>query len=109
MPLPHPLQAEILFLAPLLSSSSCGRVFQSCFCHSGVEVLAVVATSTIVSRSSDNAYFKLPKDKNHLELLLKNRAGTSLVIQWLRICLPMQGMWVLYLVMEPRFHMPLGK
>ena len=42
-------------------------------------MLAVVATSTIVSRSSDNAYFKLPKDKNHLELLLKNRAGYPVV------------------------------
>ena len=35
--------------------------------------------------------------------------GTSLVVQWLRIFLPKQGMWVLYLVREPRFHMPWSK
>ena len=35
--------------------------------------------------------------------------GTSLVVQWLRIYLPMQGMWVLYLVRESRSHMPWGK
>ena len=32
--------------------------------------------------------------------------GTSLVVQWLRICLPMQGMWVWPLVGELRSHMP---
>ena len=34
--------------------------------------------------------------------------GTSLVIQWLRICLAMQGMWVRSLVRELRFHMLQG-
>ena len=34
--------------------------------------------------------------------------GTSLVIQWLRICLVMQGMWVRSLVRELRFHMLQG-
>ena len=32
---------------------------------------------------------------------------TSLVVQWLRICLPMQGMWVWFLVGEMRSHMSL--
>ena len=32
--------------------------------------------------------------------------GTSLVVQWLRICLPMQGMLVQSLVWELRSHMP---
>ena len=34
-------------------------------------------------------------------LIFKNRAiGASLVAQWLRICLPMQGAWVRALVWE---------
>ena len=34
------------------------------------------------------------------------RIGTSLVIQWLIICLPMQGMWILLsLAKELRSHM----
>ena len=32
--------------------------------------------------------------------------GTSPVVQWLRLCLPMQGVWVQSLVGELRFHMP---
>ena len=27
-------------------------------------------------------------------LIIKLQPGTSLVVQWLRICLPMQGTWV---------------
>ena len=30
----------------------------------------------------------------------KNQRGTSVVVQWLRICLPMQGTWVPALVQE---------
>ena len=30
---------------------------------------------------------------------------TSLVVQWLRICLAIQGMWVWFLVGEVRYHM----
>lgn len=32
--------------------------------------------------------------------------GTSLNVRWLRLCLPVQGMWVLSLVKELRFYMP---
>ena len=39
----------------------------------------------------------------------KPRTGTSLVIQWLRLHLPMQGMWVGSLVRELRSHMPWGQ
>ena len=35
--------------------------------------------------------------------------GTSLAVQWLRICLPMQGVWVRSLVGELRSHMPHGQ
>ena len=36
---------------------------------------------------------------------LKNSFGASLVAQWLRICLPMQGTWVQALVWEdPTCH-----
>ena len=31
--------------------------------------------------------------------------GTFLVVQWLRLCLPMQGTWVESLVQELRYHM----
>ena len=34
--------------------------------------------------------------------------GTCLVVQWLRICLPAQGVWVWPLVGEPRSHMCWG-
>ena len=34
--------------------------------------------------------------------------GTSLVVQQLKICLPMQGTWVWSLVKEPRSHMLQG-
>ena len=39
---------------------------------------------------------------------LKKMRGPSLVVQWLRIQLPGQGMWVLSLVRERRSHMPQG-
>ena len=32
----------------------------------------------------------------------------SLVVQWLKICLPMKGVWVRSLVGEVRAHMPCG-
>ena len=41
---------------------------------------------------------------NHF--LKKVLVGTSLVVQWLRVCLPTQGMKVPSLVGEPRSHMP---
>ena len=34
--------------------------------------------------------------------------GTSLVVQWLRACLPMQGSCICSLVRELRYHMPQG-
>ena len=39
---------------------------------------------------------------------IKVITGTSLVVQWLRIHLPMQGTWVQSLVGELRSHKPLG-
>ena len=43
--------------------------------------------------------YRLSLDNNVL-LCTKKRTRTSLVIQWLRICLPMQGTWVPSLVQE---------
>ena len=40
--------------------------------------------------------------------LKSGSAGTSLVVQWLRIHLPMQGTQVQSLVWELRSHMPRG-
>ena len=37
-----------------------------------------------------------------------NKRGISLVAQWLRLCLPMQGVWVQSLVGELRFRMLRG-
>ena len=37
--------------------------------------------------------------------LPKIRLGTSLMVQGLRICLALQGMWVQFLDGEPRSHM----
>ena len=37
------------------------------------------------------------------------KSRTSLVVQWLRLCLPIQGMWVCSLVRELRAHMSHGK
>ena len=44
----------------------------------------------------------IPETSTHCELtiLQKNKLGASLVAQWLRICLPMQGTWVRVLVQE---------
>ena len=36
----------------------------------------------------------------------KQISRTSLMIQWLRICLPMQGTWVQSLVQEYPMHVP---
>ena len=37
------------------------------------------------------------------------RSGTSLVVQWLRLSLPMQGRWARFLVGKLRSHMPHGQ
>ena len=42
------------------------------------------------------------RDKN-------NQVGTSPVVQWLRLCLPMKGVQVQSLVRELRYHMPQGQ
>ena len=41
-----------------------------------------------------------------LKILIYKRLGTSLAVQWLRLHLPMQGMWVQPLLGEIRSHMP---
>ena len=35
--------------------------------------------------------------------------GTSLVVQWLRVHLPMQEVWIWFLVWQLRAHMPGGQ
>ena len=40
---------------------------------------------------------------------IKMLAATSLVVQWLRLRLPMQGVWVQYLVRKLRSHVPHGQ
>ena len=48
---------------------------------------------------------KMPSLSHRIETLF---SGTSLVVQWLRTCLSMQGTWVWSLVRELRSHMPWG-
>ena len=47
-----------------------------------------------------------------MKMLLKEKKKqsqrTALVVQWLRIRLPMQGTQIRFLVWELRFHMPWG-
>ena len=38
-----------------------------------------------------------------------DQTGTSLVVQWLRLCLPVQGVQVRSLVRKLRSHMPLSE
>jgi len=40
---------------------------------------------------------------------LKGNLGTSLAVQWLRLCLPIQGLQVQSLAGELRSHMPHGQ
>lgn len=41
------------------------------------------------------------------KIILKyNRRGTSFAVEWLKLHLPMQGVWVRYLVRELKSHMP---
>ena len=53
--------------------------------------------------------YQMPEiTKAHLRHLLKCKFGISLVVQWLRIRLPMQGTRVRSLVKELRSHMLWG-
>ena len=49
-----------------------------------------------------------PKDSTSYisKMLKKKLLGTSLVVQWLRLCLPPQGVQVQYLVRELNSYMP---
>ena len=47
--------------------------------------------------------------RHNLNVLKNEQCGTSLAVQWLRLRLPMQGVWVRSLVRELRSHMPCGQ
>ena len=44
-----------------------------------------------------------------VKLTGKNELRDFLAVQWLRLCLPMQGVRVQFLVVKLRCHMPMGK
>ena len=64
--------------------------------HEGAYLLLKI--QTIVPRSFQLLICSIPK--LHSKSLLKTQSGASLVAQWLRICLPMQGTRVRALVWE---------
>ena len=41
-----------------------------------------------------------------VSIKLRFNTGTSLMAQWLLLDLPMQGVWILFLVRKLRLHMP---
>ena len=45
----------------------------------------------------------------HKICIKKSWAGTCLVVQWIRLHLPVREMWVQFLVRELRFHTPCGQ
>ena len=55
---------------------------------------------SIVNRPIRDIYVSISMSHIHMYtahfflVILKDNLGTSLVVQWLRICLPMQGTWV---------------
>ena len=51
-------------------------------------------------------YLSVPENKQVLEQMMGK--GTPLVVLWLRICLPMEGIQVRSLVWELRSHMSQG-
>ena len=53
------------------------------------------------SRRSHHLRSCLPHKK-----LKNDKSGTSLVVQWLRLHLPLKGVWVQHLVRKLRSHMP---
>ena len=66
---------------------------------------------SIVNRPIRDIYVSISMSHIHMYtahfflVILKDNLGTSLVVQWLRICLPMQGTWVWALLQEdPTCH-----
>jgi len=57
---------------------------------------ALLVDSLLLSHQGSPSIIKTGLFYQHMIsiFLKKNNAGTSLVVQQLRICLPMQGMWV---------------
>ena len=64
----------------------------------------------VVTRVRHNLVTKLPPPSyiSCVSVYSRISSGTSLVVQWLRIWLPVQGTWVQSLVLELRSHMPQG-
>ena len=54
-------------------------------------------------------FFKLAKNLNRHFSTEDIQMGTSLAVQWLRLCLPMQGVQVRSLLQKLRSHMPRGQ
>ena len=62
-----------------------------------------------LARSLLRLYITFHWRYGHSIIILEvHSSGTSLVVQWLRICFAMQGMWVWSLVREPGSYTPRG-
>ena len=113
------LQARILeWVAISFSKGSCwprDRIHIACIagrflplCHQGSPILTLPSKENKwMFRLSVILFYLFIYFR--LSVILKiNKTETSLVVQWLRIHLPTQGMWVQSLVSELRPHMPRG-
>ena len=69
----------------------------------GIDMYTLMCIKLITNKNL--LYKKINKSIKKKE---KRKTGNSLVVQWLRICLPMQGTWFRSLVGELRSHMPCG-
>ena len=85
------------------------RGWKKLFCEKRNQKKAGVAI--LISDKTDFKIKTIIRDKGHYIMIngtiqeeditiVNIYAGTSLVVQWLRICLPMQGTWVRALVWE---------
>ena len=70
-----------------------GQRSKNCYDYVGFD-------KTVYANNIKNIVREAPKNNLVQKMSLNIHAGTSLVVQWLRILLPMQGTWVRPLVWE---------